>query len=225
MMGPALRMFVSLGIVLALMYVAAMLLRRTHGGSAIRAASAGSGSAAKRPGRARGRGGRGGRSLGGGRGRGITMTSAVGSMASSFVSGSRGSAAGAAAGLTAEEVPGRRALRRNKARRRNRLEVLARQSLGKNASVAVVRVGNRTLIVGVTDMAVQLLSEVDASVFDDNDELALSAQSSESAQPLQAAQTAQGMPMRDFELAASGGSSASGVSVLDLLRERTVRRA
>jgi flagellar biogenesis protein FliO len=201
MMGPALRMLVSLGIVLALMYIAAMLLRRTHGGSVIRAASGGT-SAAKpmRPKR---------------RGRGISMT-AMSSLASSFVGGpgSSGDSIGtesptaAVAGLS-----GRRALRRSKARKRNRLEVLARQSLGKNASVAVVRVGGRTLIVGVTDMAVQLLSEVDASVFDDPDESLATPFA-----PATADAVVHAGP-------ASAHAASSGLSVLDLLRERTVRRA
>jgi flagellar biogenesis protein FliO len=201
MMGPAVRMLVSLGIVLALMYVAAMLLRRTHGGAAVRTAS--SGGQPRRPARPRGRG------------RAITMSSAVGSLASSFVGGTAGGGSAGDAG-SAEPPTGRRALRRSKARRRNRLEVLARQSLGKNASVAVVRVGGRTLIVGVTDMAVQLLSEIDAGAFDEPEQSSLQ---SEQAAPVEAALAGAAVGP-----AGSTGSGAS-VSVLDLLRERTVRRA
>lgn len=40
-----------------------------------------------------------------------------------------------------------------------RLDVLDRTSLSRNASVAVVRVGGRGLIVGITDQAVTLLAE------------------------------------------------------------------
>lgn len=40
------------------------------------------------------------------------------------------------------------------------LEVLARQPLGKSAGVAVLRVGDRTVLLGVTDQRVELLGEV-----------------------------------------------------------------
>jgi flagellar protein FliO/FliZ len=195
MIGPAIRMLVSLGIVLALMYVAAMLLKRTHGGSAIRSGNG----APTSPRRRRGNSHR----------RGITMNS----LAAAFVGGSASS--------TDDEPAGRRIPKRRRPRKRNRLEVLARQSLGKNASVAVVRVGDRTLIVGVTDMNVQLLSEVDASVFDESDE--------NHEIPLfpvaMAAATAPALEqIRIPEPRTADTVSASGISVLDLLRDRTVRR-
>jgi flagellar biogenesis protein FliO len=196
MMGPALRMLVSLGIVLALMYVAAMLLRRTHGGSAVR--------------------GGGSRTPTARRGRGKAVSSAFGSLAASFV----GKASSDAEAV--ERVrPERRRIRRPKAaRRRNRLEVLARQPLGKTASVAVVRVAGRTLLIGVTDTAVQLLSEVDASAFDDDfqTEIAVTAQDFEEL-------VAPVSELRIPESTTVITSAPSSVSVLDLLRERTVRRA
>jgi|HubBroStandDraft_6_1064221.scaffolds.fasta_scaffold2389579_1 flagellar protein FliO/FliZ len=40
-----------------------------------------------------------------------------------------------------------------------RLQVLARQSVGKNASVTLVRSGDRALLLGVTDHTVSLLSD------------------------------------------------------------------
>ena len=154
MLGPALRMVVSLAIVLALMYIAARLLQRTHGGAPRRTS------------------------------RKFTT------LASSVRKNS----------LLANRKVGRRA-----ARRRAHLDVVARQPLGKSASVAVVRVGDRTMLIGITEANVQLLSEVDAALFDESEA------TSELA-----------------ELAAAPArtdGSRNAVSVMDLLRERTVRRA
>jgi flagellar protein FliO/FliZ len=185
MLGPALRMVVSLGIVLALMYVAARLLNRTRGGSAVRVPRR---PALKHPG----------------------LASALPKL---------GHAGG----------------RRN-ARRRPRLEVIARQPLGKAASVAVVRVADRTLLLGVTDSAVHLLSEMDAAAFDEQ------TMSGDGATHTDELTAAVGAPIDLVALADSMAKSAettseltpepsararnvSSVSVLDLLRERTVRRA
>jgi flagellar biogenesis protein FliO len=194
MMGPALRMLVSLGIVLALMYVAAMLLKRTHAGSAIR-------TGAPRTPRTK---------------RTASMTSRVGALASSFVG---------APSTTTETVepPTRRRTRRPRAaRRRNRLEVLARQPLGKTASVAVVRVAGRTLLIGVTDTAVQLLSEVDATAFDEPDHQVDAAPELAAFSEVHAATLH--IPEATTTVTTTA-PTAAGVSVLDLLRERTVRRA
>jgi flagellar protein FliO/FliZ len=181
MLGPALRMVVSLGIVLALMYIAARLLNRTRGGSAVRVP--------RRP-------------------------------------------ALKHAGL-ASALPklGQSGGRRN-ARRRPRLEVIARQPLGKAASVAVVRVADRTLLLGVTDSAVHLLSEMDAAVFDEQATPAEIAVHSEElplavGAPIDLVALADSMA-RSTELTPeppARSRSVSSVSVLDLLRERTVRRA
>ncbi len=114
MLGPALRMVVSLAIVLALMYIAARLLQRIRGGAPARPAS--------------------------------RRFAAVAAVTSSMK----------------KTKVGRRA-----SRRRVQLDVIARQPLGKSASVAVVRVGDRTMLIGVTDANVQLLSEVDAALFDE----------------------------------------------------------
>ncbi|HEX7106892.1 MAG TPA: flagellar biosynthetic protein FliO [Acidothermaceae bacterium] len=152
MLGPVLRMLVSLAIVLALMYIAARLLQRSRGGGSARPAA----------------------------GR-------LGAFASSMK----------------KAKVGRRA-----ARRRPRLDVVARQPLGKSASVAVVRVGDRTMLIGITDASVQLLSEVDSALFDE----------AEPTGELAALAAAPAAP------AARVGTARSSVSVMDLLRERTVRR-
>ena len=43
----------------------------------------------------------------------------------------------------------------------SRIEVLARQAVGRTSSVQLVRVGGRTLVLGVTEQSVQLLGEAD----------------------------------------------------------------
>ncbi len=43
----------------------------------------------------------------------------------------------------------------------SRIEVLARQGLGRTSSVQLVRVAGRTLVLGVTEQSVQVLGEAD----------------------------------------------------------------
>jgi flagellar protein FliO/FliZ len=43
-----------------------------------------------------------------------------------------------------------------------RIEVLARHSLGRRSSVALVRAGGRGMVLGITDQHVTLLAETDA---------------------------------------------------------------
>lgn len=43
----------------------------------------------------------------------------------------------------------------------SRIEVLARQGLGRTSSVQLVRVGGRTLVLGVTEASVSVLGEAD----------------------------------------------------------------
>ncbi|SDQ19807.1 flagellar biosynthetic protein FliO [Quadrisphaera sp. DSM 44207] len=45
----------------------------------------------------------------------------------------------------------------------SRFAVVGRQSLGRSAGVAVVRVGDRALVLGVTEQSVRLLAETDLS--------------------------------------------------------------
>ena len=67
--------------------------------------------------------------------------------------------AGAAAILRRNGVPGRGSAggRRTPAR----VEVIARHGLGRASSVAVVRVGERALVLGVTEQQITLLAEAD----------------------------------------------------------------
>jgi flagellar protein FliO/FliZ len=47
------------------------------------------------------------------------------------------------------------------------VRVLARQQLSRGASVAVVRVADRALVLGVTDAGVSLLADAEAAVFEE----------------------------------------------------------
>ena len=49
------------------------------------------------------------------------------------------------------------------------VELLARKPLGRNASIAVVRVGERSMVVGVTDHQVTKLDDADVEELDLND--------------------------------------------------------
>ncbi len=52
---------------------------------------------------------------------------------------------------------------RSRSGRPVRLEILGRQSLGRRSSLALVRFGDRGLVLGVTDQQVTLLAETDAT--------------------------------------------------------------
>ena len=75
--------------------------------------------------------------------------------------------AGAAAvlrrsGVVGTMPAGKRGLRRS----RPALEVIARHGLSRGSSVAVVRLGDRALVLGVTEHNVSLLTEVDPAELD-----------------------------------------------------------
>jgi flagellar biogenesis protein FliO len=64
--------------------------------------------------------------------------------------------------VAAAAVLRRKALPGSTRRRPVPIEVLGRQVLSRGASVAVVRAGGRSLVLGVTDTSVRLLAEADA---------------------------------------------------------------
>jgi flagellar protein FliO/FliZ len=75
--------------------------------------------------------------------------------------------AGAAAvlrrsGVVGTMPAGKRGLRR----RSNPVEVIARHGLSRGSSIAVVRLGGRALVLGVTEHQVSLLAEVDPAELD-----------------------------------------------------------
>jgi flagellar protein FliO/FliZ len=83
------------------------------------------------------------------------------------------------------------------------IEVLARQPFGKTSSIAVVNVGGKTLVLGVTEQSVTVLTEADPSAIE-----------------IEAGPEAQWT-------APSGGTPRPGQSWrvwIDQLRERTLRQ-
>ena len=80
-----------------------------------------------------------------------------------------------------------------------RIEVLARQGLGRTSSVQLVRVAGRTLVLGVTEQSVQVLGEAD---------------------PLLLAAEQALVPE-----VPQGGTTPGWGPLLDALKERTVRRS
>jgi flagellar protein FliO/FliZ len=112
--------------------------------------------------------------------------------------------AGAAAvlrrsGVVGTAVSGRRGTRRNPP-----VEVIARHGLSRGASITVVRLGGRGLVLGVTEHKVSLLTEIDAAeLVTPNDEITVAGPAGPGIGP---------------------GSSPWKVAV-EQLRERTVRRS
>jgi flagellar protein FliO/FliZ len=113
--------------------------------------------------------------------------------------------AGAAAvlrrsGVVGTASTGKRGLRR----RSNPVEVIARHGLSRGASIAVVRLGGRALVIGVTEHQVSLLTEVDPAEFD-------------------------APPEEDITAGPAGPGIGAGSLpwkiALEQLRERTVRRS
>ncbi|HEX3003064.1 MAG TPA: flagellar biosynthetic protein FliO [Angustibacter sp.] len=130
-----------------------------------------------------------------------------------------------------------RVLRKNQRRSMQGVEVdvLARQPLAQRASVAVVQVGDRALVLGVTENRVELLSEAPlASVLtasslvepptpDAEDEAPTSPASSASpANPVTLVH--QRKPAAVGGIAGSALSPATWAKALDAVREMTVRR-
>ena len=112
--------------------------------------------------------------------------------------------AGAAAVLKRGGFGGAGAGGMGRGRAKHSVEVLGRVTLGRNASVTVVRVGGRALVLGVSDQHVTLLTETDPAELNP--------------------------PSTDPEspgTAAPGGfppASSAWKAVVEQLRDRTVRR-
>jgi flagellar protein FliO/FliZ len=84
------------------------------------------------------------------------------------------------------------------------VEVLARRTLGRSASVAVVRAGGKSMVLGVTDNHVTLLADADV------DELELDLPEAQGT----------GFP----RAVVNGSATSPWKTMLDGLRDRTVRR-
>ncbi len=96
------------------------------------------------------------------------------------------------------------------------IEVLARHSLGKNSSVAVVHAAGKALIVGVTDAQVTLLGETDADALTTPlaEDPATTITASARTRPPWASPTRPG-----------GAAFSPWTAIVEQLRERTVRRS
>jgi len=104
------------------------------------------------------------------------------------------------------------------------MTVLSRTQLTRTASMAVVKVADKALIIGVTDASVTLLSETDLQAF----EMAIEAPAIK--EPLTEEQL-NGIPRRTPGFAVNGGVLAGSAlspqtwrQALRTLRERTVRK-
>ena len=102
-----------------------------------------------------------------------------------------------------------------------RLDVLDRTTIGRNTSVAVVRVGGRGLIVGVTEQSVTLLAEapelVDRYEQEEAERTAPPAERSGSRLPL----AWRGLGRQDVAVA----PEPARMNIFEALREATVRRS
>ncbi len=120
------------------------------------------------------------------------------------------------------------------------LEVLSRQAVGRGSAVAVVRVGEQALVVGITEQQVSLLAETDLAIVE-----SLTAAPTLAAPPAVAPRGAgrrrrgaapaldSSRPATTDETATADGTTALHGSILapstwrqavDVLRERTVRK-
>ncbi len=84
------------------------------------------------------------------------------------------------------------------------IEVLARQGLGRTASVAMVRAGGKVLLLGITEANVNILGEADDVALLEDDR-----------------------PEANWTASAGGGPARPGwtwKTMIDAARERTVRR-
>jgi flagellar protein FliO/FliZ len=100
------------------------------------------------------------------------------------------------------------------------LEVLARQSLGRTASVQVVRMGERAVLLGVTEQSVSYLTEGDPADFE------LAGMVDVAVDLTDHTMSSGGGPSAN-RTARSGGAMRLGSSwtgVLDTLRDKSTRR-
>jgi flagellar protein FliO/FliZ len=112
--------------------------------------------------------------------------------------------AGAAAVLRRSGVAGTAVSGRRGLRRKAPVEVITRHGLSRGASVAVVRLGGRALVLGVTEHQVSLLTEIDPAELE--------------------------APPPDDDVAGPAGPGIGSGALpwkvaLEQLRERTVRRS
>ncbi len=107
------------------------------------------------------------------------------------------------------KIPGTGGLRLGSvaaSKKRAAFEVISRHSIGRHASVALVRAGDTTLVIGVTDQNVSLLTQLD--------EIAL----------VESEIDAQGTDVDVDAAITTAAPSPAWTGLLTQVRERTVRR-
>jgi flagellar protein FliO/FliZ len=110
-----------------------------------------------------------------------------------------------------KRLPGLGGSQRKTDTKLHEIEVLSRQGLGKNANVTLIRAGGRTLVLGVTDAQVTLLTALE-------DEF--------TATPLSLVPTSSNIQRTDVPAGAELPSTDQAwKGLLEQVRERTVRRA
>jgi len=99
--------------------------------------------------------------------------------------------------------------------RAQRVEMLGRQPVGRNATVAIVRVGDKALVLGVTEHSVTVLTEGDVHAFDPPEPVVVGPVSRFG--PF-------GSRAHGTVLSGSVSSGSTRKSFVEALREKTVRR-
>ena len=107
----------------------------------------------------------------------------------------------------AARAAGKRGLGNVPGRAAARIEIVARQGIGRNSSVVIVRAAERALVLGVTETSISLLVDADVDVLD------VRAEEHDGDAP--------GMARPDGPLARPPAWKAT----LEQMRERTVRRS
>lgn len=101
------------------------------------------------------------------------------------------------------------------------IQVLGRQSIGRNADVTVVSLGERTLVLGVTEHNVSMVAELDPEEMVTREVIEISPAAVAAAAPLAVhAATPPTIPARTQ----ASVSVPSWRDLLESMRERTVRR-
>lgn len=96
---------------------------------------------------------------------------------------------------------------------RTEIAVLARKGLSKHASVALIEAEGRQLLIGVTDQRVTLLSELDRTAIESDDELDIDLESEHHGTVFFTKSAPSALP-----------SDSARKGLLDTLRDMTVRR-
>ena len=107
--------------------------------------------------------------------------------------------------------------RGGKARSATLLDIVARKPLGRNAQLAVVRAGNKTLVLGITEHQITMLSESDAGWLDEPNDF-----EGFETEPLK--QDAIGTQRTGLLNAAQRSTFPTWKTMLNDVRDRTARR-